>query len=152
MIKVLFVCLGNICRSPMAEAVFRKMVRDQGLEDQIFCDSAGTGHWHIGELPHIGTRQILEKHHVPCNHRSRLLTTKDLREFDLVIPMDADNHFDILEMGGDADQTFLLMSFAPKSEAESVPDPYYTGDFDSVYRLVNEGCAGLLNYIQENML
>lgn len=136
----------------MAEAVFRKMVSDAGLEKKIGCDSAGTGRWHLGELPHIGTRQILAQNHIPCSHRSRLLTSKDFRDFDLIIPMDDENQLDILEMGGVDERVFKLMSFAPKSEAESVPDPYYYGDFDTVYRLVNEGCAGLLNHIRENML
>src|SRR2546421_4550256 len=85
MIRVLFVCLGNICRSPMAEAVFLQKVRDAGLEEMIEADSAGTGQWHIGEPAHSGTRKMLASKGVPYDGRARLLRADDLNRFDYVL-------------------------------------------------------------------
>ena len=149
MIKVLFVCLGNICRSPMAEAVFAWQVRQAGLDHKIECDSAGTGRWHLGEQPHMGTRHILDLNGIPWNHRAREITEKDLKEFDYIIPMDRTNEFDIRSMEFPAARIALLMAFAPEMGVEEVPDPYYTGGFDEVYELVQKGASGLLAEIRK---
>ncbi len=96
MIKVLFVCLGNICRSPMAEAVFRDLVKREGLEDKIKADSAGTGDWHIGNPPHKGTREILNENQISAEGLvARQIQSGDIEEFDYIIAMDRTNQNDI---------------------------------------------------------
>lgn len=153
MIKVLFVCLGNICRSPMADAVFRHQVKEAGLSDQFIVDSAGTGDWHVGERPHIGTRKVLEKHKIVYNGRARQLSKRDLTQFDYILAMDAANlatikkHLDSESHG----EIALFLSYAHQAGAvdqETVPDPYYDDRFDMVYDLVDKGCQALLAHIQ----
>ena len=91
MIRVLFVCLGNICRSPMAEGLFAHKVRLAGLEREIETDSAGTGHWHLGSEPHKETRRMLQQNRIAYSHRARQITQADLDSFDYVITMDEEN-------------------------------------------------------------
>src|SRR5262244_2724153 len=99
MVRVLFVCLGNICRSPMAEAVFAHKVRAAGLENKIEADSAGTGHWHLGEPPHPGTQRILRARNIAFDHSARLLTRDDLDAFDYILTMDEMNLRDVRSLG-----------------------------------------------------
>lgn len=147
-IRVLFVCLGNICRSPMAEAVFRHLVNEAGLSGRIDVESAGTGSWHAGQRPHPGTLVILKQHQIEVGgKRARQLTRADLREFDYVIAMDEENASDI--------QTLFdcrvprLLEFAHQNGTLDVPDPYYNGKFDVVYNLVLAGSQGLLEHIRQ---
>ncbi len=152
MIRVLFVCLGNICRSPMAEGVFQYMVDEAGLSDDILVDSAGTGSWHVGEQAHSGTRQVLRQNDIPYNGRSRKFTRQDFDNFDYILAMDRSNERDIraLLRGDETDAEIrLFMSFAPETGVEEVPDPYYKGRFDFVYELVSKASAGLLAHIRE---
>ncbi len=149
MIRVLFVCLGNICRSPMAEAVFTNLIDQAGLLDRISADSAGTGQWHLGERPHNGTRRILERYGIPFDHRARLLEGEDVNRFDYVIAMDLHNLQDIQALRGGRARIGLLMDYAPQLAEAEVPDPYYDGRFDLVYDLVTEACAGLLAQIRK---
>jgi protein-tyrosine phosphatase len=152
MVKVLFVCLGNICRSPMAEAVFSQMVEQAGLVDQIAADSVGTGDWHEGEQAHPGTLAILHQYNIPYNGRARQVTLLDLREADYIVAMDGGNVSDLeaLDQDGVLDgKLHLLLDFAPQQEVRFVPDPYYAGNFDEVYRLIKMGCRGLLDHIRE---
>lgn len=152
MIHVLFVCLGNICRSPMAEGVFQQMVKDAGLADQIGIDSAGTGSWHVGEKAHAGTRAVLDKHGIPYNGRSRQVNGRDWQDDSYIIAMDSSNVSDLKRMFGDHPRLYRLLEFATQTDASDVPDPYYTGGFDTVYELVTDGCRGLLAHIQQNDL
>ena len=99
MVRVLFVCLGNICRSPMAEAVFLHKVRAAGLEDRIEADSAGTGHWHVGHPPHHGTRDMLNRSGIEYAHKARLVTPADLEAFDYILTMDNANLRDVQALG-----------------------------------------------------
>ncbi len=150
MITVLFVCLGNICRSPMAEAVFQHMVAEAGLEAHLRADSAGTGGWHVGERPHYGTRQILVKHHISYDGRARQVTQVDMTDANTyVVAMDQNNLSDLQLRYGDHPRLYRLLDFATKTDERNVPDPYYTGRFDEVYRLVTDGCQGLLRQIRE---
>jgi len=147
-ISVMFVCLGNICRSPMAEAIFRKMVADRKLSDRFTIASSGTGHWHLGEPPHVGTRLILSEHNIEVgNKRSQLLKKEDFQNFDYVIAMAQENVDDIQYIHHK--NVRRLLEFAPVGYTLDVPDPYYENNFEEVYDLVTAGCKGLLDYIIE---
>jgi protein-tyrosine phosphatase len=149
-IEVLFVCMGNICRSPMAEAVFRHLVAEAGLADRISIDSAGTGGWHAGESPHRGTLAVLRKNGVdPGDQRARQLRPADFGQFTYIVAMDRENQADMASIHPDArTRARLLLDYAPDAPAREVPDPYYSGGFDQVYTLVNAGCRGLLDAIR----
>lgn len=147
-IRVLFVCLGNICRSPMAEAVFRHLVKEAGLSNRIDVESAGTGGWHSGERPHSGTLAVLKHNQVEVGgKRARQLSRSDLANFDYIIAMDEENQDDIQALFHK--RVPRLMEFAPPGMPLDVPDPYYTGRFDLVYDLVTAGSKGLLNHIRQ---
>ena len=149
-VKVLFVCLGNICRSPMAEAVFTELVREAGLEDKFEIDSAGTGSWHVGEKAHRGTRQVLADHGIQYRGRSRQVGRGDLaKDWTYIIAMDQSNLHQLRHTFGDHPRMCRLLDFAPQSDIRDVPDPYFRGNFDDVYQLVEEGCRGLLGAIRE---
>lgn len=148
-VRVLFVCLGNICRSPMAEAVFRAKVRDAGLENWIEIDSAGTGDWHAGEPPHRGTRTILTKYEISfAGQTARQITRDDLSSYDYLVTMDEMNRANVKALGPARGKLVPLLDFAPHTGLTEVPDPYYTGGFEGVYRLVDAGCDGLLSAIR----
>ncbi|MFC4619316.1 low molecular weight protein-tyrosine-phosphatase [Camelliibacillus cellulosilyticus] len=149
MIKVLFVCLGNICRSPMAEAVFRHLVLKKKLDDQFLIDSAATGRWHIGENAHKGTLEILKRNGIDYRGKGRLLTQDDLARFDYIIAMDENNVRDILALAPDDvnPNVHMLLDFLPEQNERDIPDPYYTGRFDIVYDLIKAGSTALLDHI-----
>ena len=152
MVNVLFVCAGNICRSPMAEAVFKDLVARAGLAGQFSIDSVGTDAYHVGDRAYYGTRRILSEHGIGCDTISRRVTGADLNWADHIIAMDHHNRSDLRYMapGLAADGSVkLLLEFAPNTRVRDVPDPYYTGDFEEVYDLVAAGCRGLLTYIRE---
>ncbi len=139
MIKVLFVCMGNICRSPMAEAIFQHMVNQAGLEAEFYVDSAGTGGWHVGEQAHPGTLDVLERHDIPYDGRARQLERRDLDDFDYVLAMDRANLSFILRNSSNFPaEVSLFLTFAQERglvNINEVPDPYYDNKFDDTYEL-----------------
>ncbi|MCQ2580043.1 MAG: low molecular weight phosphotyrosine protein phosphatase [Treponemataceae bacterium] len=157
MIKIMFVCHGNICRSTMAEFVMKDLVRQAGREDEFLINSSATSREEIGNDIHYGTRQKLREMRVPFERRAAVqLTEADCREYDYVIGMDYANIRNILRIGGEyaENKTHLLLEFAPASykggissmygSTKEIDDPWYTGNFDQTYNDVLAGCIGLL--------
>jgi protein-tyrosine phosphatase len=149
MIRVLFVCMGNICRSPMAEAVFQHLVNAAGLSDKIEVDSAGTGSWHVGSHAHHGTLDVLMRNAIAYDGRARQVVPADLAFFDYIVTMDEDNLRYVRSLGAQNEHVAPLLSYAPHLKIREVPDPFYTGGFDGVYDLVRAGCEGLLATIRQ---
>ncbi|WP_323757040.1 low molecular weight protein-tyrosine-phosphatase [Roseivirga sp.] len=152
-VKVLFVCLGNICRSPLAEGVFRTKVRERGLDDHFEIDSCGTSNYHIGEQPDKRTIKNALKNGVKLNHRGRQFTVQDYYDFDYIITMDSSNRRDVerLRPNGNVKEVRLMRSFNQTGLDDNVPDPYYGGEngFQEVFDIIDESAEGLLKFIEE---
>ena len=148
-IHVVFVCLGNICRSPMAEAVFRDLVKKEGLAGHFEIASAGIGNWHAGEPPHPGTRETLRRHGIrPDGLVAKSVSQAMLDRADYVVAMDDENLADLRSWRIDRQKVSRLLDHAPDSELRDIPDPYYDGRFELVYQLVSKGAEGLLEAIR----
>ena len=154
-VRVLFVCLGNICRSPLAEGLFQKKVNERGFNDVIEIDSAGTGAWHVGESPDRRMRETARKHGLSLDHlRGRQAHPVDLEDFDLILAMDSTNLDTLKTWDSDrvADRKIrLFREFDPIPDRLDVPDPYYrgAGGFDEVYEIVKRTADSLLDWIIE---
>jgi protein-tyrosine phosphatase len=155
MIRVCFVCLGNICRSPTAEGVMQDLVEKAGLTSAIELDSAGTGAYHVGEKADRRSRSTAEARGIRLTSISRQFLASDFQAFDYVLAMDPDNYDNLQEIatGDDAlERLFLFRSFDPESEeGAAVPDPYYggPGGFDEVFDICEAACRGLLDHIRK---
>ncbi len=152
-IKVLFVCMGNICRSPLAQGVFGKLAAEAGLADRFEIDSTGTGPWHVGEPPDARMRQTAARHGVRLDgQRARQISPADLAAFDHVFVMDKGNLRDVLSLDRQdrhGHKVRLLREFDPEPGDFQVPDPYYEGGFDTVYAIVERTARTLLARLAE---
>lgn len=152
MLKILFVCHGNICRSPMAEFIFNDMAKKRGIT-YVSADSAATSAEELGNGVHYGTRSVLSRLGIDCSgKRARRITRADYEAYDLIIGMDAANLGNMLRFWGDPDHKLhKLLDYAEIGSlrrGKDVADPWYTGDFESTYRDVVAGCEGLLSAIE----
>ena len=155
MVKILFVCMGNICRSPTAEGVFRHKVTAAGLEDRIHIDSAGTIAYHVGNPPDPRAQKAALDRGIDLSaQRARRVTNRDFEEFDFVLAMDSDNHYELEAIcpTGYEDRLHMFLKFARNSRETDVPDPYYGGvnGFKIVLDLIEDASEGLLHYLQEH--
>jgi protein-tyrosine phosphatase len=149
--SVLFVCLGNICRSPTAEGVFRALVTEAGLADRFTIDSAGTGDWHVGKPPdRRATAEAARRGIDISGLRARQVTPEDLVRFDHVLAMDRSNLQALrrLARAGAADPV-LFLGYAADTDLEDVPDPYLEGGFDRTFDLIRSGARGLLRSLAD---
>ncbi|NVK18725.1 MAG: low molecular weight phosphotyrosine protein phosphatase [Methylocystaceae bacterium] len=157
MVKVLFVCLGNICRSPTAEGVFRDLVAQKGLSNEIMTDSAGTGDWHVGSPPDERAQKAALARGVDLSDlRARQVIAKDFIQFDYVLAMDRSNYAKLQQIcpPGYEDRLHMFLNFFANSPEEEVPDPYFGGPagFDYVLDLIEEASVGLLKDIETGYL
>lgn len=154
-IKILFVCLGNICRSPAAEGVFRSIVEEHNDSDRWMIDSAGTGRYHIGDLPDHRMRIHARRRGLELTHRCRQVCAEDFYEFDLIIPMDASNEANLKRMSPapETDEKIVPMArFVDMAyRYDYIPDPYYEGaeGFELVLDLLQNGCANLYEFFKK---
>jgi len=157
MVKLLFVCLGNICRSPSAENIMRYLVEKEELSDKIICDSAGTSSYHIGANPDRRMREAAQKRGIKLVGKARQIEDFDLEYYDLILAMDKSNYQDILSLdfkGKYKDKIKLMCDFTSQYGDREVPDPYYGGDagFNHVIDLLSDSCQGLLDYLKQEGL
>lgn len=153
-ILVHFVCLGNICRSPLAEGVFRTLVQNRGLERHYHMDSAGTGAWHAGEAPDVRSIEVARRNGVALSGQARQVQASDFEDFHYVIAMDRQNLIELRTLArlhGGAARLHLLREFDPDPEDQQMPDLYYGGPdgFDRVYAMVRRSCEALLDQLED---
>ena len=151
-VRVLFVCLGNICRSPMAKWVFADAVRRAGLDGRIEIDSCGTGHWHVGGDADRRAAATARDKGLDTAHTARQICDEDFGRFDLIVVMDRSNRQHVLGAGAPKEKVRLMRSFDPTLSAgdHDVPDPYYGGDegFEEVYKMLVRASEGLLTHLR----
>lgn len=151
--RLLFVCMGNICRSPAAEGVMRALVAQEGLENHVAIRSAGTGGWHAGNLPDQRMRAAAKNRGYDLSSRARQVTADDLRDHDLVLVMDQENLRETRAFDREShfgSKIRLFCEFCAEHDASEVPDPYYGGEagFEHVLDLLEDGCRGVLQHIR----
>jgi protein-tyrosine phosphatase len=144
--KILMVCLGNICRSPLAEGILKNKIKQVGLNWDV--DSAGIGGWHAGDLPDKRSVAVAKKYDIDLtDQRARKIKASDLDDFDSILAMDKENYKDILGYAKTEKQrskVALIMNFVNPKSNEEVPDPYYDGRFELVYQMLDEACEAFL--------
>ncbi len=151
--KILFVCLGNICRSPSAEGIMKKLVKDAKAENQIYIDSAGISGWHEGELPDDRMSKHAKRRGYDLTSHSRPVKTEDFYDFDLIIGMDDNNIDALMQKAPDPEsqhKIYRMTDFSKQYQHDHIPDPYYGGDsgFELVLDLLEDACKGLLEKIK----
>jgi protein-tyrosine phosphatase len=152
-VGVLFVCLGNICRSPLAEGIFIHLARERGVLERFRVDSCGTGGWHAGERADPRSIAVAAKHGIELPSIARRFDPRrDPVDFRWLIPMDEQNHRDLLGHGVSAEKLCLMLDFHPSPPMREVPDPYYGGadGFDKVYEMLRGACEGMLDKLQSS--
>jgi len=154
--KILFVCLGNICRSPAAEGIFKQKIKERDLEKLFLVDSAGTGSWHVGNLPDQRMRTTALSRGIELTSRARQIDENDLYEFDHILVMDKDNLHAVQSMSRDRldpvnSKIKLILSFSEECQLDEVPDPYYGGQngFDKVLDLLDSATDGLIDSLMD---
>ena len=155
-INLLFVCLGNICRSPAAEGIFKKMIKDEGLDDIVFVDSAGTSNWNDGKSPDERMRKHGAKRGYDFIGEARSFRSSDFDKFDYIIVMDNNNYNNVKKLAkseDDVSKIYKITDFSINKTTEHVPDPYYGGDdgFELVMDLLEDASKGLLNEIKSKL-
>jgi protein-tyrosine phosphatase len=156
--RIVFVCMGNICRSPTAEVVFAKLLDDAGLADKVTIASAGTGNWHVGDgMDKRARKTLAEAGYDGSRHRAQQFVADWFEHYDLIVAMDRQNRWFLEELAPDADgkaKIRMLMSYDPTARARGeldVPDPYYEDNFADVLALVERGCQGLLAEVRAQL-
>ena len=153
MIKVMFVCLGNICRSPMAEFVFKDYVKKQGMENDFYIESSATSNEEYGNPVHRGTVKKLEEKNIPMTfHIARKITKEDYDKFDYILGMEERNINNILRIVGDDTENKVLRLLDFSNNPRDIADPWYTGNFDITYEDIVEGCEAFFEYLVNNKL
>lgn len=157
MVKILFVCMGNICRSPTAHGVFRSLVAREGLAQQVHIDSAGTHAYHVGNSPDRRAQETAARRGIDLSDlQARHVEPEDFDAFDYVVAMDQDNYMSLSEICPDehVNKIHMFMDFAPQMRTREVPDPYYGGGagFERVFDLVEAAAEGLLEEIRQRQL
>ena len=154
--KILFVCLGNICRSPAAEGIFNQKIKERDLENFFVVDSAGTGSWHVGNLPDQRMRTTAFSRGIELTSRARQIEVNDLYEFDKILVMDKDNIDAVKSLNKDHNTTInskirLILSYSKNYQLDEVPDPYYGGQngFDQVLDLLDDAIDGLIDSLMD---
>ncbi|SEO12753.1 protein-tyrosine phosphatase [Terribacillus saccharophilus] len=151
MINVLFISLGNICRSPMAEAIFRKRIDEAGLSGFVTVDSAGIGHWHEGKEMHPSARALLGQKGISMgNHTAKQVQAEHLEAYDYIIVMDQLNLQDLSAIApAYTDRYQLFSDFIPERAGEDIEDPFFTDEFEAVFEMLEAGCVGLCETIKQ---
>jgi protein-tyrosine phosphatase len=150
---ITFVCLGNICRSPLAEGIFKKLVREAGREDEFHIESAGLGGWHVGETPDHRSQIVARQHEISLDSTAQQFRPRDLERFDLILALDEDICHGLLRMASNdpsRHKIHLLRETDPQARGNlEVPDPYYgdLSDFESAYQMIERSCRGWLERI-----
>lgn len=153
--NILFVCLGNICRSPLAEGVFLHIVKESGLTERITADSCGTGSWHVGSPPHADSQRVAREFGIDISYqRGRQLKKNDIDQFDLLVAMDSQNKKDIIKVCGNSKKIVMMRDFDPERDSIDVPDPYYGGidGFYEVYDILDRSSKELLAFIKKGIV
>jgi protein-tyrosine phosphatase len=156
-IKVLFVCLGNICRSPLAEAIFKDKIKKRGLDHLFMVDSCGTANYHVGDSPDARTIANAKKNGVAIDHCGRQFTAKDLEDFDFILAMDKSNYQNILRLLKDQSHSakvMMMREFDSVDKGSEVPDPYYGGEkhFQEVFEILDRCTENFLKHLEKTIL
>jgi len=156
-ISVLFVCLGNICRSPAAEAIFMKKIKEKGIEERFLVDSAGTGSWHVGKKADSRMRKAAKDRQINITSKARQISNNDFQKFNYILTMDDSNYKNVIglknrELYSDLCKVMKIQEFSNGFHEKEVPDPYFGGDesFDYVLDILTDSTSGFLDHVVKN--